>query len=112
MLLVDEDKGPKDIVLHQRDGQLKRVSELHRAYDPLQYLLMFITGEDGYYLTIPQQNSRNKTVSCMQFYAYRLMIRSNSFNILHYFGNLFSQYCVDMMAKMVTERLDFIRRNQ
>lgn len=54
VLLVDEEKGPRDIVLHGRDGQLKRVSELHRSYDPLQYPLMFVKGEYGYYLTIPQ----------------------------------------------------------
>lgn len=113
VLLVDEDKGPRDIVLHCKDGHLKRVSELHRAYDPLQYPLIFVKGEDGYYLTIPQQNSaRNKTVSCMQFYAYRLMVRSDCFNTLHYYRDLFSQYCVDMMAKMITERLNYIFRNQ
>ncbi|XP_055915855.1 uncharacterized protein LOC129948797 [Eupeodes corollae] len=113
VLLVDEDKGPRDIVLHGRDGQLKRVSELHRAYDPLQYPLMFASGDDGYYLTIPQQNSsRNKTVSCMQYYAYRLMIRANCFNALHYYKDLFNQYCVDMMAKMISERLNFVYRNQ
>ncbi|GBP23366.1 Protein ALP1-like [Eumeta japonica] len=67
VLLVDEDKGPRDIVLHGRDGQLKRVSELHRSYDPLQYPIMFVTGEDGYYLTIPQQGSaRNKTTEKTQ----------------------------------------------
>ncbi|XP_055918607.1 uncharacterized protein LOC129950708 [Eupeodes corollae] len=113
VLLVDEDKGPRDIVLHGRDGQLKRVSELHRAYDPLQYPLMFASGDDGYYLIIPQQNSsRNKTVSCMQYYAYRLMIRANCFNALHYYKDLFNQYCVDMMAKMISERLNFVYRNQ
>lgn len=113
VLLVDEDKGPRDIVLHGRDGQLKRVSELHRSYDPLQYPIMFVSGEDGYYLTISQQGSaRNKTVSCMQFYAFRLMFRTNSFNPLHYYRDLFSQYCVDMMAKMISERLNYISRNQ
>lgn len=113
ILMVDEEKGPRDIVLHCRDGQLKRVSELHRAYDPLQYPLIFIKGDDGYYIGIAQENStRNKTVSCMQFYAYRLMVRPNSFNALHYYRDLFSQYFVDMMAKMISERLHFIRRNQ
>lgn len=74
---------------------------------------MFVTGEDGFYLTIPQQGSaRKKTVSCMQFYAFRLMFRTNSFNPLHYNRDLFSQYCVDMMAKMISERLNYISRNQ
>ncbi|GBP91732.1 hypothetical protein EVAR_92009_1 [Eumeta japonica] len=113
VLLVDEEKGPRDIVLHGRDGQLKRVSELHRSYDPLQYPLMFVKGEDGYYLTIPQEGTaRNKTVTCMQFYAFRLMVRANCFNALHYYRDLFSQYIVDMMAKMISKRLNYICRNQ
>jgi len=89
------------------------MSELHRAYDPLQYPLMFVKGEDEYYLTIQQQGSaKNKTVSGMQFYAYRLMVKDKSFNTLHHYRDLFSQYCVDMMAKMISERLNFIFRNQ
>ena len=39
----------------------------------------------------------------MQFYAYRLMIRER---------HLFSLYCVDMMAKMIFERLNYISPNQ
>lgn len=42
VLLVDEYNGPKGIGLYCKDSQLKRVSELHRAYDSLQYRLMFV----------------------------------------------------------------------
>ncbi|CAB3250600.1 unnamed protein product [Arctia plantaginis] len=75
VLLIDEDKGPRDIVLNARDGRLQRVSEIHRSYDPLQYPLLFPFGNDGYCINIPQQNTaaRSKTVSCMQFYAFRFM---------------------------------------
>lgn len=112
ILLVDEEKVPRDIMLHGRDDQLKRVSELHRSYDPLQYPLMFVMREDGYYLTIPQDGTAyNKTVICMQFYAFRLMVR-DGFNPLHYYKDLFSQYIVDMMAKIISERLNYICRNQ
>jgi len=108
VLLVDEEKGPRDIVLHGRDGQLKRVSELHRSYDPLQYPLMFVMGEDGYYLTIPQEGTaRNKTVTGMQFYAFRLIV-GDGFNPLHYYRDLFSQYIIDMLAKIISERLNYI----
>ncbi|CAB3235853.1 unnamed protein product [Arctia plantaginis] len=114
VLLIDEDKGPRDIVLNARDGRLQRVSEIHRSYDPLQYPLLFPFGNDGYCINIPQQNTaaRSKTVSCMQFYAFRFMVRINDFNSIHYFKGLFNQYCVDMAAKMISERLDFIKRNQ
>ena len=72
--------------MHCKDGQLQRVSELHRAYDPLHNLLMFVKGEDGYYLTIQQQGStQNKIVTYMQFYAYRLIVKDNRFNTIHHY---------------------------
>ncbi|XP_055908459.1 uncharacterized protein LOC129943200 [Eupeodes corollae] len=118
VLMLDEDKGPRDIVLHGRDGRLQRVSELHRSYDPLQYPLMFICGEDGYCIGIPTifpatgQINLNKTVSCMQFYSYRFMVRDNETNFLLLFRKLFSQFVVDMAAKMISARLNFIRTHQ
>ena len=72
VLLIDEDKGPWDIVLSARDGQL---SKLHRSYDPFQYPLLFPNDNDGYFINTLQRNgaARSKTVSCMQFYAFRPM---------------------------------------
>lgn len=52
VLLVDEDKGPRDIALRSRSGQLQLVSEFHRSYDALQYPLMFIKGENDYRINI------------------------------------------------------------
>ena len=67
--MIDEDKRPRDIVLNARDGQLQRVSELHRSYDPLQHPLMFPYGNDGYCIIILLRNgaATSKTESCMQF---------------------------------------------
>ncbi|CAG8689934.1 17458_t:CDS:1, partial [Cetraspora pellucida] len=42
-----------DIILQLHEGPLKRISELHRAYQPLHYVLMFPRGEDGWYPYIP-----------------------------------------------------------
>ncbi|KAE9542287.1 hypothetical protein AGLY_003414 [Aphis glycines] len=62
VLLVKEDKGPRNIVLHGRSGHLNQVSELNRSFDALQYPLI--------------------------------------------------QFAVDMVAKMISERLHFIRNHQ
>ena len=40
---------PRDIVLRLRSGPLHRISDLHPAYTPLQYPLLFPRGENGWY---------------------------------------------------------------
>ena len=52
VLMVDDSHKKRDIILQYRGGALKRVDELHRSYDPLQYPILFALGTDGYCLTI------------------------------------------------------------
>jgi len=118
ILIVGQDFEKRDIILHSRDNKLQRVSEIHRSYDALQYPLLFPLGEDGYGIHIPQYDPEamepnfKKTVSAMNFYAYRMMIRVDQTNHLHLFRQLSNQYWVDMFAKVESERLSFIRFNQ
>ncbi|UYV65707.1 hypothetical protein LAZ67_3005188 [Cordylochernes scorpioides] len=117
LLMVGQEFGPRDIVLHCRNNLTQRISEIHQAYDPLQYPLIFCPGEVGYSVSLPQVNPSTreimqKTVSCMNFYAYRMMARAGEFNLLLRYGMLTNQFWVDMYAKVETERLSFIRRNQ
>ena len=39
LLIPDEPHGVRDIVLHHREGHLERISENHRSYDQLYYVL-------------------------------------------------------------------------
>uniref|UniRef100_A0A8D9E7B6 OTU domain-containing protein n=1 Tax=Cacopsylla melanoneura TaxID=428564 RepID=A0A8D9E7B6_9HEMI len=117
VVIVGQEFDRRDIILHSRDASLKRVSETHRSYDALQYPLMFCFGEDGYAIDIPQrhpdtQAALNKTVSAASFYAYLIMERQNTENMLLLFRGLLNQFLVDMYAKIETERLNFIRCNQ
>lgn len=117
LVMVGQEFEKRDIVLQSHDNRLKRISELHRAYDTLQYPLIFCHGEDGYHICINQcdpisRKPLKKTVSAANFYSFRLMIRTDEFNHLIYFRALFSQFLVDMFAKIETERLNFIRHNQ
>ncbi|UYV75805.1 hypothetical protein LAZ67_13001409 [Cordylochernes scorpioides] len=41
LLMVGQEFGPRDIVLHCRNNLTQRISEIHQAYDPLQYPLIF-----------------------------------------------------------------------
>lgn len=76
----------------------------------LQYPILFWQGNDWYHFNLklvnPQSNEEtNKKVSAMKYYSYRLMIRANSENYIQKCRQLFSQYVVDMYAKIESERL-------
>lgn len=60
VLLLDEVNDVIGMVLQQYYGQLKRMFELHRAYDPLQYPSIFISCKGCHYLTIPLKISQIK----------------------------------------------------
>jgi hypothetical protein len=48
VLSVDQHHERINIVLSTRNGLFKRICEIHRSYDALQYPIMFCRGEDGY----------------------------------------------------------------
>lgn len=53
---------------------------MHRAYDVLQYPLMFCRGENGYYFNISKRDEKakdslNETVSVSEFFSYGIMER-------------------------------------
>ena len=100
----------RDIVLYTFGGGIKRVTETHCAYDSLHYVLLFPLGNDGWHIGIPHSRGRGN-VTALEFYCYRLMIRSGS-NHLHLSGRLFHQYIVDMYAKIEQHRLNYIKTNQ
>ncbi|UYV82086.1 hypothetical protein LAZ67_21000790 [Cordylochernes scorpioides] len=77
----------------------------------------FNQSEDGYHFNYRRidQNSgvpTNRKVSAMSFYSYRIMARDNVYNHILNCRQLFSQYIVDMYAKIESERLLYIRLNQ
>ena len=63
ILMPNEPTATRDIVIHQRDGTLKHVSELHPAYDPLQYPLFFPFGTHGYSIYL-KSNTGKKLPKC------------------------------------------------
>ncbi|GFX19632.1 helitron_like_N domain-containing protein [Trichonephila clavipes] len=67
---------------------------------------MFWQGEDGYHFQLRQRNPSTsafteRKVTAMDFYAYRIMYRASSFNTILRSNDLFQQYIVDMLAKIV-----------
>ena len=118
IVIIGQEFNRRDIVIHCRNDQLQRISETHRSYDALQYPLINWEGQDGYCFQIWQFNPTTglmnvgKKVSANDYYAYRIMHRQNSFNIILRCRQLFHQYIVDMYAKIESERLLFIRTHQ
>jgi hypothetical protein len=116
----------RDIILQPHEGGLQQISEIHRAYTPLHYVLMFPRGEDGWHPNIPiyneealeisdndEANVSNKYVTAMNYFAYRLQVgRSNETTTLHYYGRLFQQWIVDMYTVVEQTRLNYLRFNQ
>jgi len=115
--MVGQQFQRRDIVLQLRNNELQRIAETHRAYDALQYPLIFWNGEDGYHFELRQVDVRTgnpstRKISAMDFYAFRLMFRVGSFNCILRCRRLFLQFAVDMYAKIETERLQYLRYNQ
>ena len=108
ILMSNEETSTRDIVLHTKNSSLRKISELHRSYDPLQYPILFPFGTDGYHIYLKGTTGRKITMS--QYYSYHLMVRDG--NYLLTAKRLFQQFLVDMYAKIETERLQFLRREQ
>nr|KAJ0200546.1 hypothetical protein LSAT_V11C600327790 [Lactuca sativa] len=83
----------KDIVVQTSTGSLRRISELHPSYLPLQYPLLFPYGDNGYRVDIPHRDRD-------QYFSLILSKR------------LFQQFLVDAYTMIKIERLHFIRNKQ
>ncbi|CAG8599584.1 20041_t:CDS:2 [Cetraspora pellucida] len=61
IIMIGNEQEPeplqRDIVLHLREGRFQQISELHHAYEPLHYVLMFPRGDDGWHPYIPLKHS-------------------------------------------------------
>ena len=100
----------RDVRVQLKGGDFHYISEKHRSYDPLEYPVILWNGQDGYDVE-KKQRGLTKTTSC-QFYAFQIMERENNFNTLLHLGKLFSQFVVDMFAKVESERLSFQANQQ
>ncbi|XP_048514946.1 uncharacterized protein LOC125501873 [Athalia rosae] len=116
-IIVGDQTKSRDMVVQQRSNIVHRVNETHRLYDALQYPIIYWRGQDGYDITLRMVDSitgvsPNENLSAMNYYAYRMMIRTHEENVILKCRRLFQQLAVDMYVKVETERLAFIRSNQ
>jgi hypothetical protein len=100
--------GSRDIVLHQREGPLRRVNEGSPMYESLQYPLFFIYGEDGHHYELNKTPGSDNQLSRTDYTAYRIQQREDEFTPLLRGGRLFQQYLVDMWAAADQNRLTYL----
>ena len=91
ILMENEPTANRDIIIFLKDGHLKRISELHPGYDPMQYPLLFPYVTDGYHIYIRGRNGRK--VTQQQYYSYHMMVRDGSYLLRG--SRLFQQFLVD-----------------
>ena len=96
--------GYRDILINLHDGGLKRISNIHRSYMPLVYVLLFPRGEDGW--------DPSSSLTQKQYYTYRLQIRDDTMKCFLRGGRLLQQYIVDAFSSMEESRLLWMRNNQ
>lgn len=107
----------RDIIIESRSGKLHRISELHPAYLPLQYPLLFPYGEDGFRLGIDigfvdTAGRKRKTVTMREYFAFRIQEREGEYPTITMAGRLFQQFLVDVYTMIETNRLRYLFFNQ
>ena len=79
------------------------------------YPILFPCGDPGWHEALQHteehRTARRCKVTMLQYYSYRLAIRT-TFSTIHHGGKLFQQYLVDAYVKTEGTRLDWIRHNQ
>ena len=107
-----------DVLVHDRECGLKRVSCLHPAYMPLQYPLLFPYGEHGFHLGIRYfgaddvGSSKRKYVTMLEFVRRHLHYRLDEPNPYTCYGRLSDQIDVDAYSTIEGNRLQFIASHQ
>ncbi|KAJ1283306.1 hypothetical protein BS78_03G118400 [Paspalum vaginatum] len=123
MLIVGElnlEKYKRDIIVSNKNKELRRISIFHPAYMALQYPLLFPYGERGFQLGInyhmtPNTNRKKRkrsTVTVHEHYKYHVHFRPNQPNPYLCYGRLSKQAIVDARAIEDEDRLMYIARNQ
>ncbi|PIN26452.1 DNA helicase PIF1/RRM3 [Handroanthus impetiginosus] len=118
-LIVGDDVNStrcRDIIVCKNNGYLKRISETHPSYTPLQYPLLFPYGTDGWRIGIPynstSEQSKEGKVSMREFWAFRFQHRDLEGTTILQRGRLYNQLAVDCYAAIEQQRLNYIKTHQ
>ena len=119
VIFVGADGAPpshRDIVIWPHEYETHRIPEYCEHVDPLAYTLLFPNGDPGWNPTLRHREgfrtAKYQRVTPIQFYSFRLMVRSLELALPHAGGILFQQYVCDAYARAEGQRLNWVRQNQ
>ncbi len=113
-----EQPSPKDVVIYRHGGSLQIVNDLHAAYTPLYYVLLFPRGEPGWHSQLEMfeldanNNQLHRHLLQTRYITFRLQVRASEFSTILRSKRLLQRYLVDMYSSIDQNRLSFLRFNQ
>jgi hypothetical protein len=125
IVVGDEEQitGPQDIIVYQKDhpNGLFRIFNSHPLYPPLRYVLLFPTGQMGWYSRIPYNEvedqeapRKRKYVSLEEYFHYRFHIHPTHIESNHLFlaRKLFQAYVCESWAVAEQKHLGQLKHIQ
>eukprot|EP00571_Detonula_confervacea_P014553 CAMPEP_0172308584 /NCGR_PEP_ID=MMETSP1058-20130122/9127_1 /TAXON_ID=83371 /ORGANISM="Detonula confervacea, Strain CCMP 353" /LENGTH=520 /DNA_ID=CAMNT_0013021029 /DNA_START=96 /DNA_END=1655 /DNA_ORIENTATION=- len=119
ILLPDRElpNAKRSIICQVRDpspdtNNLQFISDGHRSYEPLSYVLLFPFGTDGHYYDMKSKAPEHKKVSVVAYTRYHMMERKDEINILHRAGRLFQEWLCDNYERVESQRFGYLFNHQ
>ncbi|GJU33401.1 DNA helicase [Tanacetum coccineum] len=115
------ESGPRsrtnfDVIIKFRGRPPQRINKLHQSYMSLQFPLLFIFSQPGFYpdITLKPRDvrGRGKIVKMNAYYKYQLHLWVKEFGLIFESRRLFQQYVVVVFCAIEQNRLDFMRMHQ
>jgi hypothetical protein len=118
----DQVQGSQDIILYRNHGKpLQRICDTNPLYPPLHYVLLFPTGQLGWYphilyATVEEDgapgNPKRIYVSMAEYNRYHLFVRLTESHHIFLTGNLFQEFVCESWAVAEQNRLNYLRQHQ
>nr|GEV91677.1 DNA helicase [Tanacetum cinerariifolium] len=87
-----------DVIIQEKAGPPKRISKLYKSYMSLQFPLLFIYGQHGFYLNLKLRTTdgsrQEQKLTMLAYYSYQFHPRVKDYNLIFRTGRLFQQYVV------------------
>ena len=114
---LNDETQPADVLLKKKNnGELISIRDTHRCFDPLHFVLLMPNGDDGWYPHMKSlsltDDGKERSVTPLEYFRYRMQIRPNEFNILKRSARLYQEYVVVAQHKIKNCRLKWVEDNQ